>query len=995
MKKTLPKSVFDEEESDELFLEKEETSQAVTEKSSKSSFPQLNEFFEIDFFPLKLKFQPCFPNSTSKKKVIITNSGNQTETFNLSISGSFYFSIKQKSISINPGESESIIVYYNPSDEGNHKANLEISGRKNFKIPVSGKCLSTTIEIPKQSDQCWTFSIPNKFINKIPVTNRSFTKTLRVDIETNDLSYRISHSTIDIAPATTKDVLVTYDASSQSEKNSLFILKCEEENIRIERSFNLIKSKSSVIINFGTVAVNTQANKELTVCGSTELVVSPKTPFAYSVSGKTLFFSFQPQTIGTFTEVAALPNLDIILKGESVTPPFAFDPKTGRMINTSNEKIKVLINPVTKGLKVRSSVLEIEPNESADIQLNKSSVVADTSVVEVSCGKMKSTLSICGNDEEDEEHVQKEDKTPTVLDLSLSANMSMRRSILQNTRQGSFSYSKRVIEENTEVDEEIEITPSFVFFPNVCVNIDVEATIKITCDSYFSIEGPQWIKFPKNIESGKELVLKCSELKERECASHIIVETSDNTPIPVFAYSGKSNLEFKKDVKLSYKGRNQYSGELSVTNTGNRSSFLLFTSPKDDIRIAVLPSDAFIIEPGKTEVISFNIISPFVAKLKVPIVAYSGDEIIRQMRNYFTKNDIMFTAFKDVKTENEISAFKDGLSGLEDDDFDDVFKKNISITSITLLSILTEKKSMDVVPSPTSILLKGNEALAHFSLLNMSSNDIGFDVEANESFTVSPKTGVVLKYAETQFTVHVLDLNEQSNILISTSEGLIKIPISVSTQKATLHKAKTFSIKSSIVDFGNCEVGKTKNIVLNITNLTASEQVLKIRRSTTKHFKLFSVPYSVTLSPLAISELKLSFSPMKEKEYEEKVVIESDNDSSELTLSGKGIKEHNKGIISVSPKSINFSICETGETVRKIVKVTNKSTRREQIDIHTEAPFSCSCKSMEIDANSYDTFTVSFMSQEEGDFKSSIELSISSHRVALIPLKGRSIVAEI
>ena len=1183
MSKLLSQSIFSFSNSGDT-TEKNDIQTTINENTNLLQNLDENSSIHPDFqiFPLNLKFQPCFPNSRQHKSVILTNSGNETETFLLSIKGNSFFSIKKTSITAAVGQSASFYVYYSPLEEGSHHATLEIIGKSTFQIPVSAKCVSTTIDVPKQNDQCWTFVLPNKIVTQVPIVNRDFSKSYNVSIKTNCEAIILGRNNVNIEPASSFSLPVTYDTKKPLPKRPQIAVQCEELNIRLIRDFAVTSSKSSVILDFGTVAVNTQNSKTLTIENNPKMLSEPNSPFAYSLSDKTLYFTFHPSNIGVFSEIAKLDCLDIILEGESVLPPFIFDIETKRIINTSDDTIKVLLKPLTKGFSIDNNVIEIEPKQSAELQFSRSGIMVEEPIFEAVCGKLrvKFTISedcfyeydqreqkrksleielktprksILINSEErnissgtnsksritsfsnsprnspfsspfvkqskrksnirESQQIEKEyyTDTPKSQKYIINSNNSPKqeqkipkseRKVKQNNNQifveqysqktnkdkrkkhdtvnSSTQYEEKIpkqkefhqeiqSEQRMEVDSATEnsyddifstiaIEPKFLLFANVSQEKPSQKTVKISCtEELFNVEGPKWLKLPESVESDVPFPVISTVLPSSECASHLTVSISEEQnffmpegyeiqqkeqSIPIIAYKGTSKVECNsKNIILKYKGKKQYSGDIEITNSGDRSAFIVLTTPNENVNISVLPSDIAIIKPGETKKLTFVVFSSQKQQQKInlneTLLLYTGDEIMRQIRSFLDPQDSLSLMFNSIEAQSEITNIISYISELDLKQFAKVFKKSLKTIELTISTQVYDIKkpvnTSQIAISPSSVSFQSLNSPFQLSLMNMSSEDIGFDIQKEQSsfdyLIISPTTGIVPKYSEIPVTVSILhNKNLKSSIQsaldnlqnefsafdnslfsskfnqsfqIITDDGVINVPVTFSPQIVQHRmKNKIFSVKLSIIDFGICPINTQKEISFPITNLTQKQIEVFITRSDIKHSTGFYFPATrVELKPLGLAEVLFTFSPKYDMQYEEEIILETVNQSITMKLIGKGMNSPKKDkLISCSKKKVDFSICEVCEDNTKSIKIMNKTDKKKKFTaklVPNSDIFTINVQEFSIDPHSFIKLYINFKSKTEGFFASSLEIHSEKRREMSIPVKGRAIVAEI
>ena len=956
---------------------------------------------EILFFPKQIDFPQTFVNSSITKKLIITNTSKESITFLVNLKGKDQsFSVSSNSVTILSGESASIAVKYKPTKIGKNYSILELIGNVEFSVSVTGKCVEVPISLPRQDLDFWKLSYPMKVTTKIPITNSDSTNTFKCICSLSSTSVKLNQNVVDIFPNSTEELEATLVDNENGEKSVEFTLVCKETGTKITRCFFIErKEKNKKVVDFGKLLAYTKLTKSIHV--SSNIVRKPNEPFSFRLTGKNCEISFCPTKEKLFTDEIEFEDESISLRGECISVPFSFDDDSLKFINMSSNKIKLFVKSLTEGIIVQNSCLEIEPQMS-DVLLLK--VNSDTPVIpsfEVNFDGIATIVK--GRKEYAKEARKVTIKKETSQDFMESTNHHESASEEEETQKEEVQIpkkkvkpklaKKKVVEKKKEA--EILFEPQTIVLPNVSEDSPALQTLIINCDSPFNIEAPKWLEFPTAVESQVPFAITCTQLKRSEACSHVSVISGDNeVSVPVIAYSGKSVVACPTTARLVYDLGQKYTGEVEVVNEGNRSAFALMTAAEDiDINVRLSPP-ACVIPPGSSQVFEFVVESPPKLGLEIPLILYSGDEIMRQVKAILSPDDFFATSFDDVDSDNEISRFKKVLNEINQKAFTRVFKKNVYVHKLKLFTP-NKKQARRVAISPESITILHNEG-AKLTLTNMSSEDVSFAAFAlNPAVTVFPSAGIIPRYEEVQLFVDMLQRTSTS-VEIRTEDGVFSIPVSYSKTFISDFRAgkikETFSLKSKVIDFGLCETSATRKINASVTNLTGNKLSLSLRSKSRNYRteKVFSFPFSVNIKPLSVAEFIIEFTPNMNFEFEETLLVENNDYVQELKLIGKGIPMKKKS--GALTESVDFPLCDVGKTKKGTIKISNKSTEAIRYTAISTYPFTCPVTTFVVEANNYVLFPVKFSPKTEGTFKSEVRFTPSKGNQFSVTLRGSSIL---
>ena len=992
---------------------------------------------EILIFPKQVEFPPSFVNIQSSKKIIITNSSKDDATFLVNLKGkdpSFLVSVS--SISIPSGKSSSLSVSYKPTKLGNNYSILELTGPMEVTLSITGSCIDIPLIVQPQDSDVWHLIDPTKKETEIDIINRDKVRTYKCICTSNTSSIKLSQNVVNIFPNATETIKATLIDSNNIYRKPQFSLVCEETGTTIIREFIIDQEKQTFVIDFGKQFANSKVSRSIkkeAFNKDSQIVQKPKEPFDVVFNNGSFSFVFSPTRENTYLDVAKFNDKDVQLRGECIPLPFAFDETTFRITNLTKQMLNLEISSLTKGVTVMNTPLTIDPllsqvltlkvdrndsvipdfevrYETARIILHSNKEVSKQStkkvtiseVTELAPSSLSSTPMISNkeinqstqsNETNQEKSEEIQNETNSNQQKPEKQNIAPKQ-MLNNNNKKNIKNIKEMPNIQNDQDNDIFVDPQTIVLPNVSKEIPAQQTFLIECESTFDVEAPKWLQFPTSISSQVPFTIQCKSIGRRETCSHVsIISKTEEVSVPVIAYTGKSIVSCPPNARLRYEMGQTYVGEVEVFNEGDRTAFALLTAAEEmDIDVKLSPP-ACVIPPNYSQVFEFVVESPPKLGLEIPLVLYSGDEILRQIKAVISPSDFFVTAFDGIETQTEIVRFQKVLNEIDPKAFSRIFKKNVFVHKLKLIT--PDKNSAKrIAISPESILILGDEG-ARVTLTNMSPDNISFTAFAlNPAVTVFPTQGIIPKYEEVQIFVDMLKKTTTS-IELRTEDGVISIPVSYS--KAFIADfpvgriRETFSLKSKVIDFGLCEETNTRKINVSLSNLTGNKISLTVR-SKSKNYrteKVFTYPFSVTIKPLSVSEFIVEFTPNMKYTFEEVLILDNDGDTQELKLIGKGIPKPKKEM-GAETESVDFPLCEVGKTKKGTIKVANRSTKATRFTAIVTYPFFCPVTSFLVEARNYVLFPIHFSPKTEGTFKSEVRFTSKDGKPFSVVLRGSS-----
>ncbi|KAK8878593.1 hypothetical protein M9Y10_005373 [Tritrichomonas musculus] len=613
-----------------------------------------------------------------------------------------------------------------------------------------------------------------------------------------------------------------------------------------------------------------------------------------------------------------------------------------------------------------------------------------------------------------------------------SMNKSQNRSDLdtqtQNSKTVSFSSGLTQISQKQNSRPIVPTTASFSIVPFFAVSPRHPARFELTINSDYDIEieTPQWIQLPHSINPNQTISMQVSTLPKETVASTFSVHSeSGDLSLPIIAYRGSSNLIFDSEIEMIEITDDQFTAAMIVKNKGQRAGFIAFMlSESSSANFRVSPPVA-IIQPNSNLQVKF-LVTTKSSEFTIPIVAYYGDEIVRQMQSVVAPNDYMSTAFNEIELTNEISAFESIINECKARDILKIFRK-ASLSS--KLVFKSPKKTFGlnrVTISPSSIDFLNENEERKVSVLNLSPEPLSFSVSSPSDYAnFSPRMGAAPPYGEAVITVSLSNLYE-SKIVIQVGKEKFDVPLRivnglrnkkklnsplpntnsifsndndtynniVEQRKVRKIKKKSndnefqessgaFSVIDNKIEFDIVNIGDSKTLQFIIVNNEMHNMNLYLSLDNSA----FVCENQVLILANNESAVDITFKPKKAGIFEGNLFIQNNDHKIKIQLSGE-CANNISSASSFITHPLEFPPCVPATIRRAQLRVSNKTDRFVNITSHTSYPFHCPYPNFEVEPYSYVLVPVRFIPKQPGEYSGTIEFHSSNGTVSTVELSG-------
>ena len=550
---------------------------------------------------------------------------------------------------------------------------------------------------------------------------------------------------------------------------------------------------------------------------------------------------------------------------------------------------------------------------------------------------------------------------------------------------GSQIYSQSQVMISTTASS--SIIPFFAITPKHPSRFD----LTINSESEIEIEAPQWIKLPNFIEPNQPISMVVQNIPSPCIASTFTVfSDTGNIALPILAYKGSSILQFDSEIEMIEITDDQYTAMMKISNTGERCGFIAFTLPESlSVDLLVSPSVA-IIQPNSIVQVKFLVTTPQ-NEFTIPVIAYYGDEIIRQLHAALSPNDFFSTSFKDIETEteNEISAYENVISEIRQRDILKLFKQSLKTSKLVFKSPQKPQYEMSkVTVSPSILEFVGNE-VNRLSILNLSPESLPFSVSTTSNeVNYTPRNGIAPPYGETVITIS-LDRPEDSTFVINIGKEVIKVPIKILAPKTFSKKNKSFknrgqfAVMEDNIEFDCVNVGSSKTMSLIVLNNENHFMNLSLNLDNSAFF----CKKTVDIGGNSQQKIEIEFNPKSAGVFNGNLVMQNDDSKIIVHLSGEGIND-NESVSSFISHPVEFPVCLPGTIRRARLRVSNRTDQYATVRSEVTPPFQCPYPEFEIEPYSYVLVPIRFIPKKPGDYFGSAEFHSSTGTVSVIELVG-------
>lgn len=941
---------------------------------------------DLVFFPESITFPPIYPNSIAYSKLLLTNPGINTAFVELELNDTICFTINQTELSIPPGGSQSLIVTFQPKSPGEKFIELIIRGNSTMKVPILGKCLESPIDLTPQDDPSWNVFKNEKSTITVNIENKNLVKAFQVSISTNSSAFSLENEVYDIAPAETLPLIITFNPDLHVAQFPRLTLRCDEIGQKISRVFNLCERKPVKVIDFGLVAEGEEVKRKVTL-PSTENLPKIEPPFDGFFSGNVFTISFRSNEIDQYKAIIELEQIDLEVIAESIILPYDLDQNSLRIRNITSRPIKLLF-------QIAPNTLKIEPEELT-LQ-GKSGAVLDILRLSTATGIITPNLTITYKRDDGLRH-KSQYQLPDLFEIPIP----------EDDDDTMVEFEE---EEEEDIDETLDLKsipqiivhPSFIPFFQMTNTITKASTFFVSgCDD-FELQVPKWLKVSQEIDVEMPIEVACPSLPSSVVGTEISISSAGYAKkiLPILAYKGKSDVHCPEKAVLIYSMDDHYTTEVTVENDGDRLAFVLLTAAEDTKYNVRVNPIAAVIRPNSSEIFEFVVDSEPTHDLNVPIIMYSGDEILRQMKASISPTDFFSVAFQQVPVIDEIEPFREYLSKVDAKEYASFFKKMVQINKLTLQS--SPRSATKRIMADVTRVDFFNTNSSHFQLMNASNVPLAFSIYSlHKSVLVEPANGVIRPYSESQILVQLKGPLDSTSIEIRTEDGGISIPVT-KTKSITPYQIKKnvfhhFKIDQEYIDFGICDIGGVRKINVKLTNFndSALNVIINSHKKSWRGFiQAFVYPPSIQLNAFEKTEMILEFHPSDNMKYKEVLLFNCNGDKVKLKVEGQGVTMRSPDFIGTESKSLEFPVCEVGRIKRGVIKVMNKSNRQTNITVLVTPPFVCTHQSVDLEAKRYVDFPVHFVPKVAGSFNGIVRFKSSASDSFAVQLRGTAIDSE-
>ena len=974
---------------------------------------------ELTVFPLSVKFPTTFPGVALQQKLIVSNGGAEDEDVSITLKGDPEFSVNIETMVVPCGETMSLVVSFVPREVNLYNGSLIIEGRDSVVVALSGHCIPSPLEIPPVESDVWVFA-NERSEKKFGLRNKSLSVPLKVVLATSSAAFRVVPEEVEIPPASASEITLSYQPKGKLGKANITI-QCAQSGDSAMIPLRVGTGKGTILLDFGVTSVGSTVRKTLKL---EEKRMAPRVPSPFSVGNEktpsdSFVISFCPEEAGEFESNVDLGDSYLRLTGTAVKRPYRIAVPFGgairpiRISNTSNDSLDLAfsLEPSTFGLSVEEA--RLDPTETVSIEINVPKtkhrtatevnfvVTWETSAMDevrdyyyliipgTDRGNHHETeLDISSSLESDDEYHDPQPATRMTAKSGFSARRSPKREVLTASK-------------------------SLIVFPSVS-SPSKSATLTISGADSFQLKKPEWLDIPESVSPDVPFDMYVRSIPTSTICANLTARTMDGSlVIPVIAYRGCARIVMDSVIEMNEVSATQYAAKVTVQNTGGRLGFVVFTQPdENEFRVRVSPIAA-VIPPNSSVTVKFVVLSPLKDQFSIPVVAYTGDEILRQMDAAVCPSDFFSVAFDDVDVESEISAVAQVLESCKPSDVVSVFKSRLNTTTLTLNSPEQSFEFKQVTVSPSQIEFIGRDPVK-LSILNLSPMNLDFVVTPrSSSLAISPLTGLAAPYGETSITVQMLR-PDVTAIEIQCGSEHFTVPVSqmipgkspekvihteptktqhIAAAKPAKQTRKTpdatkcggFSVDVTSLRFDNCVFGMLATKTIKLSNDEPSPMILQLSSSNSA---VFMCQHSVTVPARGELPVEVDFRPDTTGDFQESLTIENDDNQLVLPLIGHACEDTHAPETSVAQSELRFPACQPGAIRRAKIRVANRNSRTAVMRTSITSPFSCPYPEFEVEPFSYVLVPIRFIPKEQGVYEGTATFHSLTGSVTKIHLIG-------
>ena len=991
----------------------------------------------IEIFPDVINFTPTFPNVPLSQKITISNSGKSSEKLRISISGDKdVFLSSEKEIELLQGTTMNFFISFIPKTVSLYKASLIIEGRKSIVAPITGHCINSPLVYPSPKSNVWFFE-REAAEREITFMNESVSLSLDVNVKTNSSLFKLSSSEFTILPKKKFGLNIAFTPTpSMVDISPVLTVSCRASGDKIDIPLRIAPPASTKILNFGCALTGKPLFHEVQT-DKPYKIPTIQWPFAFEKEYSDDYlavFSFCSQKPGTFTYSFELGKNKIVLTASSIKSPYAvdfscfMDKGYFSIKNVTRSTISLTTASITSSLILDNSKFDLKPLQTININIakvkDKQESVYQCCDVEIRCVINEKSISEIVSiplikQEASELHKNSEyiendellvsrstlyaktrpiksvtgtilcEKNEKSFSISQSAQLSpAKRKSINKTSESMHNKSLSIshetalrIEDDFLISNEgsLRTKTKLIPFPQVSKEKVQSFLLSIahdSLDSSIEMELPSWIHTDEGEEDdeGTSFLLTNNYLMTSSIFSQITVKNNaDTLKIPAFAYKGSSFFVLENEI-ITENG----TAELKVRNEGTRPGFIAFSVEEDPGFDVLVSPIAAVIPAGCEKSFKFFVSESAPQLYDVKIKAISGDEIMRQLRCAVQPGGYFEKSFANVKTKDEISAFRKSLPLFEPKSTVTIFKQLLTKNHIILTSGNYKKKSIAISSDEIKITNSSDDRVV---ITNLLSKDVSFTaLPTSSSIIVSPTCGMIKKLGDVIIKVTMHEKGEgYVDIRCNNEEYSIHV---IQTRDFYDEPPMSFVCGMKVADFGIMRRNESQQIEVPITNYTRNKIIITVKSLNESQNECFSFASNIAVPPLSEEKLFIDFTAPSSGFFEDELELSFNDEKSKLKLYGKGFTEkHSK---------VDFPSCAVGSQRKAKLKISNKTDEAVRVITTASKPFSFEETDFIIAPRCFVLCPIVFSPKVAGSFKGSGEIRSESGTLTLLSLFGES-----
>ncbi|EAY22075.1 hypothetical protein TVAG_457100 [Trichomonas vaginalis G3] len=986
----------------------------------------------VDMFPSTIKFAHTFPNVPLSQKITLSNNGRASEHFRISISGDKVFSISEREIEIPAGTTYTLFITFTPKSIELYNGSLIIEGRKSIVAPITGHCINSPFGYPPINSEVWNFPRESTQ-HDLRFTNDSVSLELPVKLSVNTDLFLLSAEDFIIPPK--KQVMVSLHFtphSSMLDLDPVLSITCDVTGDKVQIPLNIAPPQSKKILNFGVGIIGKPLFHEIETTSVYQIPAVPW-PFAFEqdYSDETLaVISFSSPKAGTFSGTIELCGIEYQLNATAIPVPYEitiprkFPKEPFAFKNISGSYAAFNLNPLSSNYILNINKFDLRPNQVIEINMISKTPSDEASLtIEIKCEINDKTVTdnfairttgvpsfidvsqkskITEADEADllaskSEILSPGRAKPVSMIKSVTGSILYEKQSQRSKLSQSSILSSSMIEESPAKtpaklenhnespnknesgslisnDKNVKTKTSLIAFPQISKETPASYQLTVSCQSEFELEAPSWIQINQDrLESGSPILMVADSLMTSALFSSVSVRPDDGSPldIPVIAYRGKANFVY--DEIAEFQGGKV---TVEVRNEGTRSGFIAISQAEEPgFDLTVSPVCA-VIPAGGSKKFDFFAGENAPEEFEVSAQIYTGDEILRQLRNAVKPEGFFYTLFAKTRAKDELAPFRGKIKLLRTSSLVSLFKQHLERSLLTLKRGNPLKQNYGILPS--TVELNGNTS-GKFAITNFTKKAVSFSaLPMKAAIIVSPTSGRISAQSDATITV---TMSEQGQGDIDVTVGEEKFTVQVTQKNMIYDKPPTaFTIGSKELDFGLMNQGENKQLEIPITNFTSQKIVVDVECLDGKHSEDFEFASSISIPALSESSLVVEYTA-RHTSLSSAFLKLSFNDTE------YNVKMFGRAFV-VRQTALEFPHVGVGGSKIARVKVANKTDRIVRVLCDSSAPFFFVERDFIIEPKSFVLCPVKFSPAVPGKYEGTGEIRSEAGTLTHIVFSG-------